>query len=43
MSEAEIEHLWVDEAVRRDNELDEGSAHAYPAREVLARVRDRRK
>jgi putative addiction module component (TIGR02574 family) len=42
MSDTEIERLWVDEAVRRDNELDEGSAQAFPASEVLARVRGRR-
>ncbi len=43
MSDAEIEHLWVDEAIRRDNELDEGTAKAYPAEEVLARARNRRR
>jgi hypothetical protein len=43
MSEAEIEKLWMDEAIRRDEELDSGAARAYPADEVLARVRARRK
>ncbi len=43
MNEAEIEKLWVDEAIRRNEELDSGSAHAYPADEVLARARARRK
>jgi hypothetical protein len=43
MSDAEIERLWVDEAIRRDNELDEGTARAYPANEVLSRARARRK
>jgi putative addiction module component (TIGR02574 family) len=43
MSDAEIERLWVDEASRRDAELDKGSAQAYPADDVLARARDRRK
>jgi hypothetical protein len=43
MSEAEIEKLWVDEAIRRDEELDSGMARAYPADEVLARARVRRK
>ena len=43
MSEAEIEKLWIDEAIRRDEELDSGTARAYPADEVLARVRARRK
>jgi len=43
MSEAEIERLWIDEAIRRDEELDRGTAQAYPADEVLARARARRK
>ena len=43
LSEAEIEKLWVDEAIRRDEELDTGRARAYPADEVFARVRARRK
>lgn len=43
MSEAEIEKLWIDEAIRRDEELDSGAAHAYPADEVLIRARARRK
>lgn len=43
MSEAEIDKLWIDEAIRRDNELDSDAALAYPADEVLARVRARRK
>jgi hypothetical protein len=42
MSEAEIEKLWIDEAIRRDDELDSGEARAYPVDEVLARVRARR-
>jgi hypothetical protein len=43
MSEAEIEKLWMDEAIRRDDELDSSAARAYPADEVLARARARRK
>lgn len=43
MSEAEIEKLWTDEAIRRDDVLDRGTVHAYPADEVLARARVRRK
>jgi len=43
MSEAEIEKLWIDEAIRRDEELDSGAARAYPADEALARARARRK
>lgn len=43
MNEDEIEKLWIDEAIRRDKELDDGSACAYPADQVLARVRACRK
>ena len=43
MSAAEIEKLWIDEAIRREEELDSGTARAYPADDVLARARSRRK
>jgi hypothetical protein len=43
MSESEIEELWLLEAVRRDEELDNGTARSYPADEVFARIRARRK
>ncbi len=43
LGEAEIERLWIDEAIRRDEELDKGTAQSYPADEVLARARARRK
>lgn len=43
MSDAEIEKLWVNEAVRRNEELDRGIARAYPVKDVLARARARRK
>ncbi len=43
LSEAEVEKLWIDEAIRRDEELDSGAAHASPADEVLNRARARRK
>jgi len=43
MSEADIERLWVDEAIRRDDEIDKGTSQTYPAEEVLARVRARLK
>ena len=43
LSEAEIENLWLDEALRRDEEVDSGVTHAYPADEVLDRARTRRK
>ena len=42
MSDAEIDRLWIDEAIARDDELDRGAARAYPADEVLARARARR-
>ena len=42
MGEAEIDRLWIDEAIARDDELNRGSARAYPADEVLARARARR-
>jgi hypothetical protein len=43
MSEDEIERLWLDEALHRDDELDKGTAKAYPAQEVFRRVRSRLK
>ena len=43
MGDAEIERLWIDEAIRRDEELDKGTAQSYPADEVFARARTRRK
>ena len=42
-NELEIEVLWANEAVRRDDELDSGAAQAYPAKEVLAHALSRRK
>lgn len=42
MTQAEIEELWFEEAVRRDGELDTRAARAFPADEVLARARARR-
>ena len=43
MSEAESEELWIEEAGRRDQELDGGQASSCAAGEVLARARARRK
>jgi hypothetical protein len=43
MNEVEIECLWVNEAARRDDELDKGLAQACPAKEVLSRARASRK
>jgi len=42
LSEADIEKLWLNEAIRRDEELDSGTARAYPADEVLDRAWARR-
>jgi len=41
LSEAELEKLWIDEAIHRDKELDSGTARAYPADDALARARAR--
>lgn len=43
LSDAEIDKLWIDEAIRHDEELDRGAASAYAADEVLAKARARRK
>jgi putative addiction module component (TIGR02574 family) len=43
MSEAEIEELWLQEAMRRDEELGTGTAQSCPADEVFSRARARRK
>ncbi len=42
LSEAEIEQLWVEEALRRDAELDAGAAGTISAEDALARARARR-
>ena len=42
LSDAEIERLWVEEAARRDAELEVGTASSSPAQEVFARARARR-
>jgi putative addiction module component (TIGR02574 family) len=34
-----IRDLWIDEAERRDAEMDEGAVHGAPGEQVLARVR----
>ena len=43
MNDDETRNLWLDEAVRRDEELDAGKASSSPAGEVLKRARARRK
>lgn len=40
---SEIEKLWVDEAIHRDEGLDNGADCAYPADEAIARIRAGRK
>lgn len=43
LSEAEIEKLWIEEAMRREEALDKGLARSFPAEEVLTRARKNRK
>jgi hypothetical protein len=43
LTEFEIEELWLQEAIRRDEELDRGNDHSYSAGEVFNRARARRK
>jgi len=38
---ADLEELWLQEAIRRESELDGGAARLQPADEVLARARAR--
>ena len=42
LSEAEVEKLRLDEAIRRDEELDSGAGRACAANKVLDRARVRR-
>ena len=41
LSESEVEHLWIEEAVRRDGALDNGSARSIPADDVFSAARVR--
>lgn len=41
LSEAEIERLWVNEALRRDEEINTGKVTLRPANEVLKDARSR--
>jgi hypothetical protein len=43
LSEAEIEQLWIEEALRRSAEIDEGTVETIPADEAIARARARLK
>lgn len=42
LSEAEVEKLWLEEAARRDEEIDTGAVEAYSLDDVFARARARR-
>ena len=41
LSDAEIEQLWVDEALRRSAEIDAGTATTVSAEDAIARARAR--
>ncbi|MDA3919589.1 MAG: addiction module protein [Salinisphaera sp.] len=41
LSKTELESLWLDEAERRDTELESGSIKAVPGDEVFKRIRSR--
>ena len=43
MSESEIQTLWEDEAIRRDDEIDQGAARLNPISGALNRARARHK
>lgn len=43
LSEAEIEQLWIEEALRRSAEIDAGTVETIPADEAIARARARLK
>ena len=43
LSEAEVEQLWVEEALRRSAELDAGLVETIPADQVVAEARARLK
>ena len=43
LSEAEVEQLWVEEALRRSAEIDTGLVETSPADQVIAEARARLK
>jgi hypothetical protein len=43
LSEAEVERLWLEEAVRRDEEMASGKVQPIPMDEVFADLRSARK
>jgi hypothetical protein len=43
LNEAEAERLWIEEAERRDAQIDAGTAKLIPGDEVIAEARSRLK
>ena len=43
LSEAEVEQLWVEEALRRSAEIDAGLVETIPADQIIAEARARLK
>ena len=43
LNEAEVERLWIEEAERRDAQIDAGTAKLIPGDEVIAEARSRLK
>jgi putative addiction module component (TIGR02574 family) len=41
LSPQQIQEMWLDEAQRRDDELEAGTVQAVPGPEVFARIRSR--
>ena len=41
LSEAEVEKLWIEEAIRRDDQIDQGTASLRPADKVFRRAKAR--
>ena len=43
LSEAEVEQLWIEEALRRSAEIDSGTADTIPAEQAIAEAKARLK
>lgn len=41
LSEAEVERLWIQEAIRRDDEIDQGAVRLRSAEEVFRKAKAR--
>lgn len=41
LSETEFEELWLQEAERRDNELESGQGKAIPGEDIFAQIQNR--